>query len=255
MMTILAASLLNGCVMEKDLKEPLDQYMEKTYGIKSDDYHFLKWDNNWLAGVAHQTAIEIEKPYETTAFISLERDTYKVESEEVYTELVKGAYVQQYPGVFSFSEKIIKKYGFMEKSPVQYDEIKKNFYYYMDVRTGEAIKERLTTQFKDTQRIDLDQLLPDYAESNEDEENIRVHFAFYYNTHDKNDKIPNAKNLVQDYEKSEVLAEGLYSIGVRTIDSKDGGYSVGVDKRNSTVLFRVDSGGGFRDTQELTPEI
>ncbi|KZZ84368.1 hypothetical protein [Bacillus sp. SJS] len=251
--------VMSGCMNEGDLKRPLDQYLKESYGIKSEDYHFLTWDNNWFEGIEHQTAIEIEKPYVTTVYISMERDTYKVESERVYPELVKGAFINQHPEVLTLSEKMIDQYGFLKKSPTGYHEMKDNFYYYLNVNVGENIKNKLAEDFKKTQKIQTEQLLPAYMKSSEntDEEpdSIRVNFAFYYNTQNRSDAIPSAENLVKDYEKGGVLPQGLYSIGVKTINSSDGGYSVGVDSRNSTVMFRVDSNGAFQDVRVLLPEI
>ncbi|MBS4174301.1 hypothetical protein [Bacillus sp. FJAT-49736] len=252
--------LLSGCVTEKDLKVPLSRYLSEHYQIKQKEFRFLTWDNNWLEGIDHQTAIEIKEPYHTTAFITILRDSYKIDnanSDDVYMELFKGAYIKQHPEVISALNQVIAKNSLMKKSPTEYDVAKGNFYYFLNIRIDEQQEEKLMDEFKQTPLIDTITLLPTLKNSEKKEEKrFRgvVNFNFYYNTYKHSKRIPRAESILNDFKKNRVLQEGLYCITVNTMNSSPKSIEYGLDPRNSNVRFRVDSKGKIQDVDVLSPE-
>jgi hypothetical protein len=243
---------LSGCVTEKDLKKPLQKYLSEKYSFNG-HFDFLTWDNNWFEGINHQTAIEIRKPYHATAYIMIERDTYKVDEEKsdnVFFELFKGAYIEQHPDVIKQTEQLMAKYDLMTKSADEYDKMKGNYYYYLNVRMNEKQEKVLTDIFKRTQTIDTINSLRFMTDIlTEDSYTYQgvINFNFYFNTYKQTKEVPQAEEILIDFEQSHVLTEGLYCISVHTIEASEQGTSQGVDPRNSNVRFRVDKQGIFQD--------
>ncbi|MHA6530730.1 hypothetical protein [Paenibacillus sp. BAC0078] len=246
---------LSGCVTEKDLKTPVRIYLHEKYGL-NEKFEFLTWDNNWFEGIEHQTAIEIQKPYHATAFIAIERDIYKIKEEEsdnVFFELYKGAYIEQHPDVIKVAEQLINKYDLMKKSEHEYDKMKGNFYYYLNVKMNPKQEDELVEVFRRTQNIDTISSLPKLTNSLEKEGHGYpgvINLNFDFNTYKQTKDVPQAKDILRDFEKSHVLTAGLYSISVQTIEVHDQGYSQGIDSRNSMVLFRVDRNGIFEGAEK-----
>ncbi|MDD1370235.1 hypothetical protein PTB13_21135, partial [Bacillus sp. MHSD17] len=57
---------------------------------------------------------------------------------------------------------------------------------------------------------------------------------------------PNAQDIMDDFEKSHVLTEGIYNIAVKTIYSSPNKIGETMDdRRNNNVMFTVDGQGKF----------
>lgn len=73
-----------------------------------------------------------------------------------------------------------------------------------------------------------------------------INFRYYYNTYKNSETVPNAQSIMDDFEKSHVLTEGIYKIAVQTMYSSPNKTSVGgTDSRNNSVMFTVDEQGKF----------
>ena len=110
-LNIIVVVLLSACFSEKDLEQPVKDYLSKEYGIK-EDIKILSTDNNWLEGIDHQTFVEIEKPYLTKVYLMIERDTLainEIDSDDIFLEIFKGAYVEQHKDVVKSSQQGDKK--------------------------------------------------------------------------------------------------------------------------------------------------
>lgn len=246
---------LTSCVTKNDLKEPVGKYLSKNYGIK-DDFTILSTDDNWFEGIAHQTYIKINKPYDTTAYLVIERDSFAIDessSDDLFMELFKGAYVKQHPEVLRELKEVINKHHLMSKSPNDYDEGKENFYYYIRANIDKQQRNELVKDFKKKQTIDTTKLLKELKVTNKmtagDKYRGIINFIFYYNTYKNDKEVPQAQSILQDLEKSHVLTEGTYSIGVQTIHATADSISQGVDPQNSHIRFKVDSTGAFHDIE------
>ena len=248
-----------GCVKESDLKKPIQQYISQEYGL-NEDFKFLTWDDNWLEGIDHQTAIELKKPYHTTVFISLARDTFEIideNSDDVYEELFKGAYIKQHPMVMSELNHLVKTFNFLKKSPDEYDKTKGNFFYFLNTNIATDQETKLVKQFKAVHSIDTAKLIPSLKPNPDSGSQFWslsgvINFDFYFNTKSEDDAVPKAQDVLEEIKKSNVLTEGLYCIEVVTVRSEDGLISIGVDSRNSGVQFRVDANGEIKDIKVLT---
>ncbi|WP_053598182.1 hypothetical protein [Bacillus sp. FJAT-18017] len=253
---IVSAGCVGG-VNERDLKKPVEQYLSEEYGL-NEEFKFLTWDDNWFEGIDHQTAIEIKKPYHTTIFITLIRDTFEIDeqhSDSVYSELFKGAYIQQNPKVTSELDRIIKKFDFLEESPDEYDELKGNFYYYINANIAEELEQQLAKQFKSQKTINTNELLP-ILKPNPDPTGMWsnfgvINFNFYFKTTNEEAAVPQAEEVLEEFKNSNVLTEGLYSIEIIAILTKGDLTSIGDDPRNSGVQFRVDAKGNIKDIELL----
>lgn len=250
-LNIIVVVLLSACFSEKDLEQPVKDYLSKEYGIK-EDIKILSTDNNWLEGIDHQTFVEIEKPYLTKVYLMIERDTLainEIDSDDIFLEIFKGAYVEQHKDVVNQANKVIKKYSLMEKSPDEYDMGKQNFYYFLNFNMQEEQEKDLIEQFKTTQTLNTEEILPS-LKMNESSRNVNylgvVNFIFLFNTYNNKAEIPKAQNIVAEFEKSHVLTEGIYNIAVNTIEASDDSISLSYyDDRNTNVLFSVDQLGRY----------
>ncbi len=69
---------------------------------------------------------------------------------------------------------------------------------------------------------------------------------YYYNTYKNSETVPNAQSIMDDFEKSHVLTEGIYKIAVVTMYSSPNETTIGgTDSRNNNVMFTVDKQGKF----------
>lgn len=256
-LNIILLFLLSACFSKKDLEQPVKDYFKKEYGI-NDGVRILSTDNNWFEGIDHQTYVELEKPYYTTVYLMIKRDTYvidEIDSDDIFLEIFKGAYVAQHKNVIKHSEKMIKKYNFMSESPWEYDEGKQNFYYYLTINMNEKQEKDLRKRFKTTQTLHTKEIVPK-LNRNESESNSNllgvVNMTFLFNTYKNRTEVPRAQSIVDDFEDSHVLTEGIYNIAVNTIEASDHEISQTYeDERNTNVLFRVDELGRFKVIEPL----
>ena len=78
-----------------------------------------------------------------------------------------------------------------------------------------------------------------------------INFSYYYNTYKNSETVPNAQNIMDDFEKSHVLTEGIYNIAVKTIYSSPDVLEESMDSRNNNVMFTVDKQGKFEILKQL----
>ncbi|PFN27600.1 hypothetical protein [Bacillus cereus] len=246
--------ILSGCYFPKDkLNQPIQEYLKTNYGIQG-EFSVIQTDNNWFGGIGHQTYVEIKKPYRAYPFLMIERDTLKIlkdDSDDVYLEQFKGAYIEQHPEVVQVMKQIIKKYGLVKYSdkvvleghnPIRifpYDNIKLNI----------NNSQELLGDFKKTQKIDTTGLLPTLIPSDPRRENYNiryvgvVNFQFEFDMNKNKHPIPKAKDLIEDFKKSGVLTKGIYNIDM-LVDDSNPDHFVGWEY-NNVALFEVDENGKY----------
>ncbi|HDX9711011.1 TPA: hypothetical protein ROY21_002888 [Bacillus cereus] len=244
--------LLNGCSTDtKLLEKPIGAYLSENYGIKNGEFKILSANSGF--GVSdHNTYVEIKKPYHTFAYLITNSESHyevvKNESDDVFLEIFKGAYVEQHRDVLKQSDKMIKKYNLLSESPTAYDKGKQNFYYYLHINIDEQQEKELVENFKRDQKINTDNIMKTLKDSTpRDHANYIgvINFSYYYNTYKNSETVPNAQNIMNDFEKSHVLTEGIYNITVKTIYSSPDVLEESMDSRNNNVMFTVDKQGKF----------
>ncbi|OJE43030.1 hypothetical protein BAQ49_11385 [Bacillus proteolyticus] len=246
--------ILSGCYFPKDkLNQPIQEYLKTNYGIQG-KFSVTQTDNNWFGGIGHQTYVEIKKPFRAYPFLMIERDTLKIledDSDDIYLEQFKGAYIEQHPEVVQVMKQIIKKYGLVKypdkvvlegHNPIRifpYDNIKLNI----------NNSQELLDDFKKTQKIDTIGLLPTLIPSDPRRENYNiryvgvVNFQFEFDMNKNKHPIPKAKDLIEDFQKSGILKKGIYNIDMLVEDSNQD-HSVGWEY-NNVALFEVDESGKY----------
>ncbi len=108
--------ILSGCFSKDDLNQPIQEYLETNYGIQG-EFFVIQTTNNSFEGIDHQTYVEMKKPYRTYPFLMIERDTLKVlkdDSDYIYLEQFKGAFIEQHPEVVQVMKQIITLSYFTE---------------------------------------------------------------------------------------------------------------------------------------------
>ncbi|WP_148335346.1 hypothetical protein [Bacillus massilioanorexius] len=243
--------LLSSCFKKEDLEQPIKDYFLKEYGIK-EEIKILSTDNNWLEGIAHQTYVEIKKPYHTVIFLWIERDTYEINKDpvfgdDVFLEIFKGAYIEQNKEVIKLSDEIINNYHLVREFPN--DEIKgKVIPYYLNVRIDEKQKNDLKYEFVSSQKLDTKEIIPKLT-FNKVSENGEyagtINFNYYYNIYQNSPNIPKAEAILKEYERSRVLTEGVYRISISIMEHSLESLSYGSEE-SSSVLFRVNHLGEFQ---------
>ncbi|MGY3190525.1 hypothetical protein [Lysinibacillus sp. TE18511] len=243
-------SLLSGCVENTKLVEkPIGDYLSENYGIKDGDFKILSSYSGF--GISDlQTYVEIKKPYHTLAFFIVDKNSHEIDknsSDDVFLEIFKGAYVEQHRDVLKQSDKITKKYNLL--SEFSFNKKNPNFYYYLHIDIDEQQEKELIENFKRDQKINTDNIMKMLKDSKpRDHANYIgvINFSYYYNTYKNSETVPNAQSIMDDFEKSHVLTEGIYKIGVKTMYSSPNETSVDrTDSRNNSVMFTVDEQGKF----------
>lgn len=75
-----------------------------------------------------------------------------------------------------------------------------------------------------------------------------MNITYLYNTYNNHIEVPNAQSIVDDFEKSHVLTEGIYNIAIHTIEASNDEISQSYDDaRNTNVIFRVNKSGDFQN--------
>lgn len=242
--------ILSGCYFSKDkLNQPIQEYLKTNYGIQG-EFSVIQTDNNWFGGIGHQTYVEMKKPYHAYPFFMIERDTLKIlkdDSDDIYLEQFKGAYIEQHPEVVQVIEKIIKKYGLV-KYPNKFISVENGPVYifpYDNFEFNIIYSQELLDDFKKTQKIDTTKLLPTLIPSDPRRENYNirylgvVNFLFKFDMSKNKHPIPKAKDLIEDFQKSGVLTKGIYNIDMLVDDSNGG------SEYNNVALFEVDEDGKY----------
>lgn len=245
--------ILSGCFSKDDLNQPIEEYLKTNYGIQ-DEFSIIKTTNNWFEDIDHRTYIEMKKPYRAFPSLMIERDTLEIledDSDDIYLEQFKGAYIEQHPEVVQVMKQIIKKYGLVkypnkafpeENGPIRifpYDNIELNI----------NNSQELLDNFKKTQKMDTTGLLPTLIPSDPRRENYNsryvgvVNFQFEFDINKNKHPIPKAKDLIEDFQKSGILTKGIYNIDMLVDDSNPDQY-VGWEY-NNVALFEVDENGQY----------
>lgn len=241
---------LQGCVTKSDLKGPIKDYISEKYGI--DDFKILSFENNAFEGGNYQVYVEIKKPYQTVSYVSVTRDPREVDGEQgiyIFDDIMKGAYIAQFPKVISFTDSLIEKYQLLDYDPNIDDETAQKFHYYLSMSVDEQQKNELIKSFKKEQAIDMKSIIPTLKPgeyySSEDNFGI-VNFVYYYNTYNKSGDVPKAQALVEEFKKSGLLTEGLYQVGIQMIEvTDDDSITWQLDDQHTSVRFQVDDSGEF----------
>ncbi|PGM91732.1 hypothetical protein [Bacillus cereus] len=241
--------ILSGCFSnfsKDDLNQPIQEYLKTNYGIQG-EFSVVETDNYWFQGVDHQTYVEMKKPYRAYPFLMIERGTWKIlndDSDDIYLEQFKGAYIEQHPEVVQVIEQIIKKYGLV-KYPNKFVSVENGPVYifpYDNLEFNIIYSQELLDDFKKTQKIDTTKLLPTLIPSDPRRENYNVRYLGVVNflfKFDMSKTIPKAQDLIEDFQKSGVLTKGIYNIDMLVDDSNGG------SEYNNVALFEVDENGKY----------
>ncbi|MDA1603839.1 hypothetical protein ACQVPW_10725 [Bacillus cereus] len=241
--------ILSGCFSsfsKDDLNQPIQEYLKTNYGIQG-GFSVVETDNYWFQGVDHQTYVEMKKPYRAYPFLMIERGTWKIlndDSDDIYLEQFKGAYIEQHPEVVQVIEQIIKKYGLV-KYPNKFISVENGPVYifpYDNLEFNIIYSQELLDDFKKTQKIDTTKLLPTLIPSDPRRENYNVRYLGVVNflfKFDMSKTIPKAQDLIEDFQKSGVLTKGIYNIDMLVDDSNGG------SEYNNVALFEVDENGKY----------
>ena len=234
------------------VKKPVGNYLSEHYGIKDGDFKILSAYENLLAGVDIETYIEIKQPYHTTTHVGVDPNSLEIDEEEgkdVFLDIFKGAYIQQHSDVLKQSEKIIKKYKLLSESPDAYQISRKNFYYYLSFKIEEQQAKELLIEFKQKQKLNTNKIIKtlNISESkiNTDYEGV-VNFHFDYEVEKGKGNIPDIQSVMNDYEKSNVLTEGIYSIELQPRNPEEI-----LNGDSSIIVFSVDQSGEFQVIKKL----
>ncbi|PHG74791.1 hypothetical protein [Bacillus wiedmannii] len=240
--------ILSGCFSsfsKDDLNQPIQEYLKTNYGIQG-GFSVVETDNTFN-GIGHQTYVEMKKPYRTYPFLMIEKYTFKIledESDDIYLEQFKGAYIEQHPEVVQVIEQIIKKYGLV-KYPNKFISVENGPVYvfpYDNLEFNIIYSQELLNDFKKTQKIDTTKLLPTLIPSDPRRENYNVRYLGVVNflfKFDMSKTIPKAQDLIEDFQKSGVLTKGIYNIDMLVDDSNGG------SEYNNVALFEVDENGKY----------
>ncbi|MCL1702672.1 hypothetical protein [Lysinibacillus sp. Bpr_S20] len=241
--------LLMGCeIPKKDVEENVKNHLEN-YGIK--DYNILSAKNDGERGESKYGYVEIYKPYHVNLKLAFNRGTNQFipdESDDVYLQLFKEAYIQQHPELIKASNQIIEKYHLM-------DGPSKN--YYLDFNIEKDQKKRLIDDLRKKEKIDTNSLLPSLT-SDENEslyplnnESV-INFHYIFNVYENNNTIPKASDILNDFKESKVLCEGKYFLNIQVVSYKQNSVtSLGEDYPENNILFVVGKDGKFRDIRTL----
>ncbi|WP_088011382.1 hypothetical protein [Gottfriedia acidiceleris] len=240
---------LSGCTgaSNEELKKSIESYLNKNYGIK-EKIHIVSVENNWFEGVDYQADVKLNKPYPTYLHLSIDRDTLKVipeDSDDIYFELFKGAYIEQNPEIIQFSNKLIKKYNLNSDKKLEKIYKDKFFLYYLNINIEQSQELKLIERFRKNNIIDTDVILPSLISSKPkiNAGHIGVINSIYeYDLYGNENKVPKAETLVEEFRKSKMLKKGIYNIAVQAVNTKTDSRD---ENKDSNVLFSVDGNGSF----------
>lgn len=243
----ISVSLISGCFSKNDLKKPIGKVLLEQYGIE--DFTILSTTNNWFEGVSHDTVIEIEKPYYTVSRFFLERDTYLLYEDFIFEDILKGAFVTQFPEFMALSDEVIKKYNLEAETPQFESDKIKSFHYNIQFFIEDQQKQQLREQFKQSQSIDVKSVIPTLPRVKPgDGINLYwqapVNFIYYFNTATHTGDVPHASKIAEEFQQSGTLPAGIYHVMVQTIFFDETTFSSGMTpEKDSQVVFQLDADG------------
>lgn len=252
--------ILNGCVSKDDLKKPVQDYLKTNYGFKK-EFQIITSENNFLVDDNYNTHLRIDKPYSAYPRLTFEKETHQDKSiiynfvqessDDFYLEMFKGAYIEQHPEVIHATNKIIKKYGLVKypQKVVIEDGEPAYMFPFDNIELNMVYSQEVLEDFKKTQKIDTNALLPTLKPSDPRRENYNsryigvVNFLFEFDMNKNKHPIPKAKDLIVDFQQSGVLTKGIYNIDM-LVDDSNPDHSVGWEY-NNVALFEVDENGKY----------
>jgi hypothetical protein len=251
--------LLTGCEIPKRFVEENVKLHLKNYGINN--YKILGAENDGERGSSKYGYVEINKPYHVNVTLAFDRETNQFisdESDDVYLELFKKAYIQQHPEVLKVSNQIIKKYHLMDKpGTVEREKYKPLKNYYLDFNIEKEQKKRLIDELRKKKKIETISLLPSLT-SEEDKspyplknESV-INFHYQFNIYKNKNTIPKASDILNDFKESKVLNEGKYFLNVQVVSYEpDSATYLDEDYPENNILFVVGNDGEFREIRTL----
>jgi hypothetical protein len=244
--------LLSGCFSKNDLKKPIGDVLLNQYGIE--DFKILSTTNNWFEGVSHDTVIEIEKPYYTISHFLVERNTNELYEETIFEDILKGAFVTQFPDIIRLSDEIIKKYNFLEKAPQFSRDETTSFHYYLNFHLQEQQKQQLAQSLIEKQAIDLSAVIPTLIrEKPGDGVNLDyqapVNLIYYFNLANQTGDVPQAAIVAEQFQQSGLLPAGIYHVMIRTVFFDETTISFEGGGPDSSVVFEIDGDGNVTELE------
>lgn len=171
------------------------------------------------------------------------------ESDDIYLELFKGAYIKQHPEVVRIVKQIIKSYGLVKypNKVVMDDDGPTYMFPYDNILLNINYSLELLDEFKKTQKIDTVALLPTLKPNDPRNNNARylgvVNFSFEFDINKNKHPIPTGKDIISEFQKSGVLKKGIYNIDIYIYSSNIDDY---VDEnKHTSALFEVDEKGRY----------
>jgi len=237
---IIAVSVfLSACKIPVSIvKQPVKDYLKSEFNIK-DDFKVLAAENDGECGCNNYAYVELNKPYRAYLSLVIDRESNLVnpkDSDQVYLELFKGAYIEQHPEVINEIKRISKQYGYVQfqsKVVKGSEEEEVSFPYpYENIELNMKYSPEMIEEIKKTKQIDTKTLLPTLKPKDARNFNLSylgvVNFFFKFNIDQSKMAVPQAKDIVSLFQKSGVLTEGVYNI------------EVNVANIPSYALFKVD---------------
>jgi hypothetical protein len=244
---ILMTSLLTGCFTKSDLREPIGNELKKRFGIT--EFEILSTTNNWFEGIDHDTVIEIKKPYFTRSQFFVSRQDYSLYGVRLLEDILKGAFVVQFPKVIEQSNRIIRKYKLMSEPPMFEHDKTESYHYYLQLNFDDQQKADIEKQLKSKQKVDLLSLLPTLRRvpvGDGDGDNTHwqgvVNFIYYYNVADPKmaKNVPQAADLARELQESGTLPPSIYNVKIRTIFFDETSISFDGGGPDSNSVFQID---------------
>ena len=251
--------MLTGCEISKRYVEKNVKLHLNNYGINN--YKILGAENDGERGSSNYGYIKINEPYQVNVRLAFDRETNQFisdESDDVYLELFKKAYILQNPEVLKTSNQVIKKYHLMNK-PGEVDQGKYNPLndYYLDFSIQKDQENRLISEFRKDQNIDTTSLLPSLiGEENKSPYPLNneavINFHYQFNLYKNKNNIPKVSEILNDFKESKVLTEGKYFINVEvvSVDQESSTY-LSEDYPENNILFVVDKDRNFKELRTL----
>ncbi|MEH6938456.1 hypothetical protein V7056_11420 [Bacillus sp. JJ664] len=252
---IVISVILSGCKISKSkVEQPVKEYLKSELNI-NDGYKILAAENDGECGCNNYAYVEFNKPYRTYARLAFDQDTNLINLEwgdNAYFKLFKGAYVKQHPELIELVDKIMTKKHLMKDTSNVSQEIKEiSFYDYIDIAFSESQEKKLIETFKQNKTIETNKIVPTLKLDGRSRGALVyrgvINFNFLYDEYkQKHRKVPQAIEILKEFEKNKVLSEGLYSINIE-ITSTNPEWELIDDKHASYLAFKVDRSGKFKD--------
>ncbi|MEH7514726.1 hypothetical protein V7146_18585 [Gottfriedia acidiceleris] len=237
---------LSGCRIPKSkVEQPVKEYLKSEFNI-NDGYKILTAENDGECGCNNYAYVELNKPYRTYLSLVIDRKSNLVnpkDSDQVYLELFKGAYIEQHPEVINEMRRISKQYGYVkfQSKVVKGSEEEVSFPYpYENIELNMKYSPEIIQEIKNTKQIDTKTLLPTLKPKDARNFNLRylgvVNFFFKFNIDQSKMAVAQAKDIVSLFQKSGVLTEGVYNIEVNVANIPSYALFIVDEKKNYSII-------------------